>query len=119
MDDEEMILNTTSKMLEKLGCQVELAKKGEDAIKWYTQALSQNSPHDLVIVYLTIPNGMGGKQTFTQLQELKPSVKCIVSSGYFKDPIIAKFSEYGFIGALQKPYSFHRLTELLSSIYKK
>ena len=73
-----------------------------------------NQPFDAVIMDLTIPGGMGGKEAIKRLLEIDPEVKAIVSSGYSNDPIMADFKKYGFCGVVAKPYTLEELGEALS-----
>jgi DNA-binding NarL/FixJ family response regulator len=54
---------------------------------------------------LTVPGGMGGRETITKLLELDPQAKAIVFSGYADDPILSNFQDFGFSGFIKKPYS--------------
>jgi two-component system cell cycle sensor histidine kinase/response regulator CckA len=60
--------------------------------------------YDLVILDLSIPNGMGGVRTMEKLRQIDPEVVAIVSSGYSDDPVMAKPAAYGFAAVLPKPY---------------
>lgn len=40
---------------------------------------------------LTIPGGMGGKETIGKRREMDPEIKAIVSSGYCNNPIMGEF----------------------------
>lgn len=44
-------------------------------------------PYDVVILDLTVPGGMDGKEAINKLLEVDPEVKAIVSSGYSDDPV--------------------------------
>ena len=66
-----------------------------------------------VILDLTIPGGMGGKETMGRLLEFDPKIIAIVSSGYFNDPIMADYRRFGFSGVLKKPFDFKDLINLL------
>ena len=116
MDDEEMIRDVASKMLIKLGYEVECSHDGAETIALYEKARSSNRPFKAVIMDLTIPGGMGGKETVKKLMEIDPDVKAIVSSGYSSDPIMAHFRQYGFSGVVSKPYTIRTLSETVSSI---
>jgi two-component system cell cycle sensor histidine kinase/response regulator CckA len=116
MDDEEMIRDVASKMLNKLGYDVECTRDGDEAIRLYEQARNSDRPFSAVIMDLTIPGGMGGKETVQKLKEIDPAVKAIVSSGYSSDPIMANFKQYGFSGVVSKPYTIKTLSETVNAI---
>ena len=63
---------------------------------------------------LTIPGGMGGKETIKKIREIDPNIKVIVSSGYSNDPIMSEYKNYGFNGVIVKPYN---ITDLLDTIH--
>jgi PAS domain S-box-containing protein len=115
MDDEDMVREVAADMLRYLGCSVALARDGSEAIELYKKARQTNEPFDVVILDLTVPNGMGGKETIQELLKIDPQVKAIVSSGYSNDPIMAEYQEHGFCEVLGKPY---RMSELSSELCK-
>ncbi len=109
MDDEEMILRVASGMLSRLGYRVACARNGQEAIRMYRQASEQGRPFDAVIMDLTIPGQMGGRETIQQLKAFDPGVKAIVSSGYSNDPVMANYRSHGFCAIVAKPYRIHEL----------
>ncbi len=109
MDDEEMIQSVTTSMLSKLGYGVVIAKDAGEAVSKYGEAFRTGNPFDLVILDLTIPGSIGGKEALKQLLEINPAVKAIASSGYSNDAGSADWSQHQFKGFLPKPY---RLTDL-------
>ena len=113
MDDEEAIRKILGGMLKRLGYDVDFAVNGEETIVKYEIELPKN-PFLAVIMDLTVPGGMGGKEAIRSLLQIDPNVKAIVSSGYSSDPIMADFGEYGFIGVLSKPYTIIELQKTLS-----
>ena len=118
MDDEQMILNVITKLIKKLGYDVESAKTGEEAIEIYKKSKQENKPISVIIMDLTIPGGMGGKEAIKELVKIDPNVKVIVSSGYSDDPIMAEFAMYGFKGVLAKPYDLSSLSAELARVSK-
>jgi PAS domain S-box-containing protein len=116
MDDEEIIRETTGRMLKRLGYDVEFAEDGKKAIDLYIKANKTNEAFDIVIMDLTVPGGMGGKEAIRRLLEIDPGITAIVTSGYSTDPIMAKYSDYGFKGVVVKPYDIEGLSNALQSI---
>ena len=116
MDDEELILDITKKMLNKMGYAAEVSKSGEETIALYKSAKDKGLPYDCVIMDLTIPGGMGGKETLRILKEYDPGITAIVSSGYSNDPVMSEYKEYGFAGVSEKPYSFEDLRKEIEMV---
>jgi two-component system cell cycle sensor histidine kinase/response regulator CckA len=116
MDDEEMIRDMLGQMLGFLGYEVEVTSHGEEAIEKYAEAKEAGKPFDAVILDLTIPGNMGGKEAIKKLLEIDPGVKAIVSSGYSDDPIMADCKKYGFSAVAVKPYNVGKMGETLRSV---
>ncbi|MBN2545382.1 MAG: PAS domain S-box protein [Spirochaetes bacterium] len=119
MDDEESILRIAQKILAKLGYEVDVASNGFTTVYKYKNALKNTSPYDCVILDLTIPGSVGGKETLEYLLKIDPNVKAIVTSGYSNDTILANYKDYGFKGAIKKPFTINNVGETLSSVLKK
>ncbi|WP_198555458.1 PAS domain-containing hybrid sensor histidine kinase/response regulator [Colwellia sp. 75C3] len=115
MDDEEMILDISSEMLEALGYSVVTAIDGKKAVEKYIDAQKCGRPFDVVIMDLTIPGGKGGEEVITELLDINPQVKAIVSSGYSTGKIMSNHTNYGFKGRLVKPF---RMKVLENELYK-
>jgi len=116
MDDDEMIRDLTKELLESMGLDASFAKDGSEAIAMYEKARQFGRPFEAVIMDLTIPGGMGGKEAIEKLRSLDPEVKAIVSSGYSNDPIMADHAKYGFVGVLPKPYQVDDVAKILKRI---
>ena len=114
-----MILDFLQQMLSQIGYEVECAIDGHEAIALYEEAKRSGRTFAAVIMDLTIPGGMGGKEAIRFLLELDPHCKAIVSSGYSDDPIIADFQKYGFSGAIAKPFKMLGLSQILHNVIMK
>jgi len=116
MDDEESILVVVAQALEGAGYEVDTAKDGARAVALYREAMRKKRPYHAVILDLTIPGGMGGLETIKALKAMDEKVKGIVSSGYSQDPVMSNPFQYGFSGAMQKPYKLTDLTRTLGDL---
>jgi len=116
MDDEEIIRDLACGILSNIGYRATAAADGAEAIELYKRAKELGRPFDAVIMDLTVPGGMGGREATRKLAEIDPEVKVIVSSGYSNDPIMADFREHGFSGVIAKPYKIKDLSEILHRV---
>jgi len=116
MDDEEIVRAVAEAILTELGYEVEFALDGASTIEAYKLAKKSGNPFDAVILDLTIPGGMGGKDTIKKLLEVDPTVKAIVSSGYSSDPIMSDFTKYGFSAVIAKPYKVAELSMIVHKV---
>jgi nitrogen-specific signal transduction histidine kinase/CheY-like chemotaxis protein len=116
VDDEDMVLDVASQMLRHIGYDAEAARDGDEAIALYKIALGSHRPFAAVIIDLTIPGGMGGKETIKELLEVDPHVRAVVSSGYSNDPIMGNFESFGFKGVVCKPYKVDEINAVLRQV---
>lgn len=114
MDDEQIILDVVVEMLEFLGHEVEKAHDGAEAVQAYQRAMADGRRFDIVMLDLTVPGGMGGKEAVKQLLQLDPEVKAIVSSGYASDTTVSDFRSFGFSGVLSKPYTLQDIEKVVA-----
>ncbi len=119
MDDEALVLDVAKKLIIRMGYDVEVVNSGEETFTLYKKAKESGNPFDCVIMDLTIPGGMGGKDVLILLKKYDPDVKAIVSSGYSNDPVMSEYEEYGFAGVSVKPYSFEDLRKEIERVVSR
>ncbi len=112
VDDEDMIWDVLSDMLQDLGYQVLLAGDGAEAVEIYR---SNPGVVDLVMLDMLMPN-MGGRETFFLLKELDPDVKVLATSGYVSQEEIQDVMDAGAAGFLRKPYHISDLAKKIKEI---
>jgi len=116
MDDDIAVSVLLEKLLIRLGYDVELASDGFQAVETYKKAIKSGQIFDVVILDLTVPGGMGGKETMEVLLEVDPDIKAIVTSGYSQDPVMADYKKHGFKNYIAKPFNVDTLSKILDGV---
>ncbi|KAA3599126.1 MAG: PAS domain S-box protein [Calditrichaeota bacterium] len=111
MDDDNLVREVIGNLFEMLGLEVFLAEDGEEAVEIYKNAFEENKTIDLVVTDLTVPGGMGGKDLIIELLKIDPKIKAVIISGYYNDPVMAHFEDFGFKGVIQKPFEMSELID--------
>jgi len=112
IDDEEMILEVGSGLLQELGYTVVTALSGPEALEIYTARQSEIA---MVVMDMIMP-GMGGGETFDRLKEINPAVKVLLSSGYSINGQASHIMERGCDGFIQKPFTMQQLSAKMREI---
>ena len=118
MDDEEILRNVAERMLVELGYEVACVTDGAEAIDLYERTRGSANAFDAVLMDLTIPGGMGGKEAIKKLLKIDPKAIAIVSSGYSNDPIMSNYKKFGFCGVVAKPYKIEELSWTIRDVLK-
>jgi PAS domain S-box-containing protein len=118
MDDEEVMRETTTDMLESLGYSVVSKENGRDTVDFYIEETKANRSFAGLILDLTIPHGMGGKATVAEIRKLNTEIPIFVASGYADDPVVKNPMEYGFTASICKPFRKKELSEMLNKYLK-
>jgi len=119
MDDEEPIITLARKMVKRLGLELDAAHDGAEALVLYQKAWDAGTPYRFVVMDLTIPGGMGGKETLSRLKQINPKVKTVVSSGYSSDQVMADYKAHGFDAMIAKPYELREVLAILSQMLEE
>ena len=116
MDDEAPIRDMALMFMKRIGADCEVAADGDEAVEKFREALGTSQAFNVVVMDLTVPGGMGGREALEKMREIDPNVRAIVSSGYSQDPVLANHSAHGFKGILPKPYSLDQLIKALQLV---
>lgn len=119
MDDDSQLRTMLLEILVFLGYDVVACEDGAEAIRLYGKHLEAGKRFDAVIMDLTIPGGMGGREAIDGLRQLDPAAAVVVSSGFSSDPIMSRFAEFGFAGVLPKPYRIEDLERLFQGLFSQ
>jgi len=118
LEDDDIVSEITAEILSLEGYEITCSSNGEETLKLYEASILSGNPFDVVFLDLNIKDGMGGCETMKKLLKLDPNLKGIVSSGFFDDPVMTNFVEYGFIDAISKPYTSKELIETVERALK-
>jgi CheY-like chemotaxis protein len=114
VDDEEVILDVSEKVLKVLGYKVLVARGGAAAIEIFKK---HQDSIDLVLLDIIMPH-MGGGEVFDRLKEISPEVKVLLSSGYSIDGEASKIMARGCNGFIQKPFDIMQLSHSIRAILR-
>ena len=103
IDDEELVIRSLSKLLEKNGYTVFLAKNGQDAL-----VMVEEETFDLLIADIRMP-GMNGVETVLSINEIlkKQNIKkvpVIFITGYADEKIEKMVEEFTPVAYIYKPF---------------
>ncbi len=119
MDDEDFIRDISIGLLKLIGYDGVEAADGVEVLNILAKANENGEPFDGAILDLTIPGGMGGRETLVEIRKLYPDLPVFASSGFSEDPVIAKPHDFGFTGSIRKPYRKDELAEMLNEYLMK
>ena len=98
VEDEPILRELAHAILADAGYKVLDAEQGQEAFDLWSL---HQSEIDLLLTDMVLPGGMTGRELAMQLQELKPNLKVIYSTGYSQDLLESTDEPVNF---LQKPY---------------
>ncbi len=119
LDDDPPVLEILGDVLSYLDYEPVLTRRGEDTIDAFRMQSLTGKPFDLVILDLTVKDGLGGRDVIGLLMIVDPDVRALVSSGMVNDPVIENYKAYGFCGLVPKPFTVEELSEALDKAMRK
>src|SRR5438876_10090983 len=116
VDDEESVRTLVHFTLTRLGYEVMETETALQGVNLYLEKFQAGERFDAVILDLTLPGGMGGKEALKKLIEIDPTVNAIVSSGYATDATMSRYQDFGFHGVIAKPYEAAELGKIIYDV---
>lgn len=111
IDDEQIVLDLASAVLEGEGYRVIASTDGFKAISVYTKLKNEIS---LVILDYTMPV-MDGSEVFDELRQIDANASIVLSSGFAEQDKVRSMLARGLRGFLPKPYTKQKLLSQVRS----
>ena len=105
VDDEESVIDFGQDLLVNFGYKVIIANDGIEAVEIYRR---KTKSIDLVILDLSMPR-KSGRETLSELLEINPDIKVIVSSGFDKGGPVKQLLDMGAKAFVPKPYGMEKM----------
>jgi two-component system, cell cycle sensor histidine kinase and response regulator CckA len=118
MDDDEMVRTAVGDMAQAIGYSVSFAEEGAEAVELYRKAQQAGKSFDAVILDLTIPGGMGGRETIRELLAVDPDARTILTSGHVEGPHNPDYGAFGVKDVIAKPFSLFELSRVLRRVIR-
>jgi two-component system, cell cycle sensor histidine kinase and response regulator CckA len=119
MDDEELIRQSVGNILTTLGYSVECRRDGKETVAFLTEEIKAGRSFAAILLDLTIPGGMGGKEVAVEIKKLNSEIPLFVTSGYSNDPVMSSPNEYGFTDSICKPFTINDVAAMLNRHMRK
>jgi DNA-binding response OmpR family regulator len=113
VDDERVVRETTTMVLQTHGFAVQSAANGDDAIE-----LAKSEGWDLVILDMSMP-GRSVHDTHQALRSLLPGAPILLTSGYCEPATLNALLEQPATDFIQKPFSISELTERIQTLLRR
>jgi len=109
VDDDPMVLKLARVVLQRYGYSVLIAENGKAAMKMFRSHAEEISA---VLMDLTMPV-MGGGEAFQLMNEIRPNIPIVISSGYAETEVRRQFTD-ALAGVIQKPYTMAQLGKTIA-----
>jgi len=113
VEDEAVVRQLATRMLERGGYHVLTATNGVEALEIFNRHAEEIS---LLMLDAVMPN-MGGRETYERISAIRPGLPVLFCSGYSADVLQPGFALGPGVQLIQKPYSpdeiWRRVHELL------
>jgi PAS domain S-box-containing protein len=111
VDDEPMVRDLARAVLERYGYSVLTAENGQTAVDLFRLHADTITA---VLLDLTMPV-MGGGEAFHLMNEIRPGIPVVISSGYDDRSVREQFSS-ALAGVIRKPYTVLELRDKIAAV---
>ncbi len=112
IDDEEVIRDLATEVLQSAGYRVAQAKDGSEGVALYRTMADRI---DLVILDMMMP-AMNGVEVFREIRSINPHATVILTSGFNEVESTRALVTKGLAGFIQKPYTPRELTAKVRTV---
>jgi DNA-binding NtrC family response regulator len=115
VDDEELLRDVTTIMIEENGGNVLVAIDGQHGVEVFNE---NKDKIDVVFMDFSMPR-MNGYEAFLKVREIKPDVGVIMVSGLIVTPEVDELRKRKEIEFLSKPFHEVELMRLINQLLRK
>lgn len=112
IDDEAVVREVVSRMVESFGYRVVVATNGREGVRVFRENQDEIAA---VLLDLTMPE-MDGKEAFAEIRKLCRTTKVMLMSGFNEKEACDHFDGQGLAGFLQKPFELEVLKKKLEQV---
>jgi CheY-like chemotaxis protein len=112
VDDEKIVRDVVTAMLQELGYEVVSARDGREAVETYEHLWQQI---DVVLLDMVMPS-LNGRETFIAMRNINPAIKAVLCTGYDLNPEAQAILDEGVLGVVHKPYQQTELSEVMAQV---
>jgi PAS domain S-box-containing protein len=111
IDNDALVRDVTTRMLQRLGYHVLAAEVGEEAVQ-----VASSYPERIHVAMVDIGlSSMGSEEILRRLQEIRPDMAIVLCSGYVLDARTQTLVDTGVVRFIQKPFRLDTLAGVVDS----
>lgn len=109
IDDEQIVLDSVSKILKEESYEVDVSSSGRQGLDW---AIQRN--YDIVLTDIRMPD-IGGMRVLRDIKRTKPSLAVVMITGYASVRSAVQAMKLGATDYLEKPFTPAQLVQTVKS----
>lgn len=113
IDDEQIVLDSISKILKDEDCEVEVSLSGREGLD---KALHKH--YDVVLTDIRMPD-IGGMRVLRDIKRAKPSLPVVMITGYATVQSAVQAMKLGAMEYLEKPFTPEKIIEVVNTAVHK